>query len=73
MPSFFVLPGCDPKTLEDQKFFLVYHGKGYTLDSIGELSFLELQTHVQRLYDQLKREEQAHKDAMRKANQRKGR
>ena len=70
MPSFFALPGCDAGSLEAQKFFLLYHGKGYTLDGIGTLSFHEQQAHVKRLHDQLKAEEQAHKDAVANAKRR---
>lgn len=71
MRSFFVHPACDHETLEAHKFFLIYHGKGgYSLDSLGLLSFGELQSHVKRLYDQLKQEEQSHKDAMQKAKSR---
>lgn len=57
--SFFDRLPYDLSTLESYRFFLVYHGKGYTVDDVGKMTFDQMLGHVQRLHKQLMDEKEA--------------
>ncbi len=50
-------------------FFLVYHGKGYTLEAVGRMTFDELAWHVRKLNNQLSGENKARQLQLEKMKQ----
>lgn len=73
--SFFVQPICDAATLEENIFFLLYHGGGgYSDQGIGKMSLDRFRWHVDKLLAQKKTEREAHEAAIRarQKQQRKG-
>ena len=61
--SFFARLGSDISDLFNQVFFLVYHGKGYSHDSVMNMPTDERVWHIQRLYKQLMDEKKAMEEA----------
>lgn len=57
----------EPQALRAQTFFLVYHGKGYTYDSVGGMTLDEMNDHSRLLAEQMRNEQEAHKEAIAKA------
>ena len=68
MSSFFAQLDFSLKDLREQKFFLLYFGKGaYDGSSVDVMNTQERLWNLDRLSKQLKDEQEAHKEAMRKA------
>jgi len=62
--SFFCRPDFDAETLRSYEFFLVYHGKGYTLADVQGMYIDELIRRVTQLRNQLEEEAQMRKQEM---------
>lgn len=57
----------DRETLEENQFFLVYYGNGFTLGDVQQMTLPELYGRAQRLLKQKEQEKEAYDKAVAKA------